>query len=256
VAETNPATKRLGFRSNANVMGSTLANSERFEEVRDAWRPIIELPVPAAGRFDQDKRDAHDLINAGQWTSGPADMLSVLGRQRDELAHSRLIGWLLVPTGRHGLGRSFLNAFLDGVWPGETLMRSGAITVETEVTGAALDEEGRVREARADIVLRGDGVTVLIENKLDAGEQPDQCERLFWAWAADPGDNRWLFLTPTGRAPVTATSAAARAAWRTMSYAQLCEVLESVLRQSSLSAGTGPATAVQYLTTLRGAVAR
>jgi hypothetical protein len=237
-------------------MGSTDANSERFDEVRDEWRAITELPVPSAGRFEQVKREADELINAGKWTSGPADMLSVLGRQRDELAHSRLIGWLLVPTGRHGLGRSFLNAFVDAVWPEETLMRSGAVTVETEVTGAALDDEGRVREARADIVLRGDGVTVLIENKLDAGEQPDQCERLFWAWAADPGDNRWLFLTLTGRAPVTATSPAARAAWRTMSYAQLRAVVEVVLGQSSSSTGTGRATAVQYLTTLIGAVAR
>ena len=38
-------------------------------------------------------------------------------------------------------------------------------------------------EARADIVVQGDGLIVVIENKLDAGEQPEQCERLYWSWA-------------------------------------------------------------------------
>ncbi len=133
-------------------------------------------------------------------------MLSVLGRQRDELIHSRLIGWLLVPTNRHGLGRRFLTAFLDHLWPDEALLRSGPVFADLEVTGSGPDETGRLREARADVVLRAETLTVVIENKLDAGEQPDQCERLYWAWASESGETRWVFLTPTGRAPVTATS--------------------------------------------------
>jgi hypothetical protein len=228
--------------------------TRRLEAVRAEWRAITELPLPSTARFDQVKREAHQLIDAGRWTSGPSDMLSVLGRQRDELAHSRLIGWLLVPTGRHGLGRAFVTDFLDALWPGQALMRSGAVIVDTEVTGAGLDQEGRLREARADIIMRGEGLTVLIENKLDAGEQPDQRERLYWAWAADPGDTRWVFLTPTGRPPVTATSDAARAAWRTLSYAQLRSVVQFALDKSASSSAKGRATAVQYLTTLSNAV--
>ncbi|MGK2849824.1 MAG: PD-(D/E)XK nuclease family protein [Candidatus Limnocylindrales bacterium] len=183
-------------------------------------------------------------------------MLSVLGRQRDELSHSRLIGWLLMPTGQHGLGRGFLRAFLDAVWPGEAFMASGAVTVEIETAASARDEDGQLRGARADIVVRGNDVTVVIENKLDAGEQPDQCERLYWSWAADPGETRWLFLTPTGRTPVTVTSTAARAAWRTLSYAQLHTVMTAVLDQSPPSAAAGRPTVLQYLATLSGAIAR
>jgi hypothetical protein len=180
-------------------------------------------------------------------------MLSVLGRQRDELAHSRLMGWLLVPTNRHGLGRRFLTGFLDHLWPGDDLLRSGPVFVETEVSASALDEAGGARAARADIVLRGDGLTVLIENKLDAGEGLDQCERLYWAWASEPGDTRWVFLTPSGRPPITAVSEAARSAWRTMSYGDLRAALASAIADGSGSEATGRSTAQQYLASLAGA---
>lgn len=222
----------------------------RLEEIRAEWLAITQLPPPDIERFSQVKREADALVDAGQWTSGPSDMLSVLRRQRDELMHSRLIGWLLIPTNRHGLGRAFLTAFLDHLWPGEALLRSGPVFVDTEERGAALDEFGRQREARADIVLRGEGLTVLIENKLDAGEQPDQCERLYWAWAANPGETRWIFLTPTGRPPVTATTEAAKAAWRAMSYEEMRGVVAQAIENAAHSSSIGRATAMQYLASL------
>jgi hypothetical protein len=133
-------------------------------------------------------------------------------------------------------------------------MQSGAVQADTEVTLSALDEGGLLREARADIVLQGDGVTIVIENKVDAGEGIDQCERLYWAWAAEPGDVRWVFLTPTGRPPVTATSEAARAAWRTLGYADVREILAAVIEGVADNRAIGRPTAVQYLATLSGAV--
>lgn len=231
-------------------------DATQFKVVRAEWLAISQPPPPDPGRFEQAQREARALVDAGLWTSGPADMLSVLGRQRDELMHSRLIGWLLVPTNRHGLGRAVLRGFLDHLWPEEALLESGWVIVETEKAGSALDEGGRLREARADIVLRGDGLTLLIENKLDAGEQPDQCERLYWAWASQPGETRWVFLTPSGRPPVTASSDEAKAAWRTMSYTDLRDVVASAVVRAGASTTTGRATARQYLDSLAGAVAR
>ena len=107
---------------------------DRFDQVRDEWLAITRLPPPDPQRFRRTKAEAEELIAAGLWASGPADMLSVLGRQRDELMHGRMISWLLVPTHRHGLGRAFLSRFLDGLWPGEILMHTGAVVAETEVT--------------------------------------------------------------------------------------------------------------------------
>jgi hypothetical protein len=222
----------------------------RYGEVRREWLAISRRPPIDDERFAAVKREADALIATGRWVSGPGDMLTVLGRQRDELLHSRLIAWLLVPTNRHGLGRAALAAFLDALWPADGLMRSGPVSADLEVPAAGVDADGRPHEARADIVLRGDGVTVVIENKVDAGEQPAQCERLYWAWAGEPGDTRWVYLTPTGRPPVTASSPAAVGAWRSMSYSQLRAILDTAIVGASGTDPIGRATAVQYLETL------
>jgi hypothetical protein len=213
-------------------------------------------PAPDLERFEIIRREASQLIDAGLWTSGPGDLLSVLGKQRDELVHSRLLAWLLVPTNRHGLGRRFLTGFLDLLWPDDSLLRTGIVTVETEVTQARLDEEGVMRAARADIVLRGEGLTVVVENKFDAGEGLDQCERLYWAWAGEAGETRWVFLSPTGRAPVTATSDIARAAWHCLSYAQVHDALSTATEEAAGDASVGRATVLQYVASLTTTVVR
>ena len=237
-------------------MSSAAPYLDRFEQVRQEWLAIGREPVVDLDRFDQVKREADVLAAAGLWDSGPADMLSVLGRQRDELVHSRLVGWLLVPTNRHGLGRAVLTGFLDALWPSEALMRTGPVIAELEVPAVGLDNAGRLREARADIVLRGDGMTVVVENKLDAGEQPEQCERLYWSFAGGPGDTRWVFLTPSGREPETATSPEASAAWRAMGYRQFGSIVAAAVEAAGASSSLGRATAVQYLETLTRSVAR
>lgn len=228
----------------------------RFEQVRQEWLEITHLSPIDALRFEEVKHEADALVVAGLWTSGPGDMLSILGRQRDELAHSRLIAWLMVPTNRHGLGRAVLTAFLDAIWPGEALMRSGPVVVDLEVPGSGIDENGRMREARADIVLRGDGVTVVIENKVDAGEQHEQCARLYWSWAGEPGEVRWVFLTPSGRAPLTTAADPVKSAWCTMSYREFHAVVAGAIAGATPNSSIGRATAIQYLETLTRSVAR
>ena len=226
----------------------------RFEQVRTEWQAATRVPTPDAERFRTMKTDAEELVAAGRWASGPSDLLSVLGRSRDELIHSRMIAWLLVPTNRHGLGRRFLTGFADRLWPDDQLLRAGPILVETEESGSAIDDVGELREARADIVIRSGGVTIVVENKVDAGEQPQQCERLYWAWASEAADARYVFLTPSGRTPTTIQSDAARSGWKAMSYANLRDVLASALDGSDASPTSGRSTARQYLDTLTLAV--
>lgn len=232
-----------------------MIDTARFDQVQREWAAIVKPRTPDGWRFAEVKAEAEALVQRGLWVSGPSDMLSVLGRSRDELMHSRLLAWLLVPTNRHGLGRGFLTAFADRLWPNDGLLRTGTVTVDTEESGSAVDEEGALREARADIVIRGEGVTIVIENKLDAGEQPAQCERLYWGWAAQAADARYVFLTPSGRAPTTAETDVARSAWQAMSYGDVRAVLTGVLEASPVSTAAGRETAGQYLHTLRLAVA-
>ena len=229
----------------------------RFAELAADWRSQTGTRASAQARFDAMKAAVLRMRATGQWVSGPGDLLSILGRDRDELFHSRMLAWLLNPVGRHGFGDRFLRAFLDAAWPGEELVDGGVVEIELERSRAGTSSvTSELLESRADLIIRFESVLIVVENKLDAGEQERQCERLYWSWAGEPTEVRWLFLTPNGRAPVTTITTQAREAWRSMSYRQVRRALRSVL-EASPSPGASPlelgrSSAFQYLGTLMG----
>ena len=60
-------------------------------------------------RAMSEMRRRHDrLVSEGLWLTGPSDFLDIIGRARDENTHSRMLEWLLNPTGRHGLGSALV----------------------------------------------------------------------------------------------------------------------------------------------------
>ena len=194
------------------------------------------------------------LRSDGRWVSGPADLLSVVRRERDELIHSRAIAWLLNPVGRHGFGDRYLRSVLRSLWPDDEFDFDSLVTLSLEEKAMGLDEaETELLEARADIVLRFAGHTIVLENKLDAGEGSRQCERLYWAFQAEPAVVRYAFITPRGVLPSTAVSPAAKAAWRALSYPQILALLDQALgeAQSVEPSHLGRASAAQYAATLR-----
>jgi hypothetical protein len=219
------------------------------------WSEWLALGPPAVSdlrQFVELEREVADLVELGQWESGPADLLSVLGRHGDELFHSSLIAWLAQPAARHGLGRQFVVRLFDRLWPGEMLAATGPVTTDTEVTNSGTGEDGHTQLAsRADVIIRADNLVVVIENKVWAGEQPDQCERLYRSWVGEAQDVRWLFLTPNGVAPTTAVSDAAKRAWCRVSYLDIRAALSDALDAAPNREGhLGRATARQYLATL------
>jgi hypothetical protein len=235
------------------MLSGNAALESRFGTLAKEWlADVVQARVPAASAFATLMEEAGAIRAAGRWVSGPADLLTVLGRHRDELFHSRLLGWLLNATAQHGLGDRFLRAFLDQLWPDEAVAAGGTVEIELERTQSGISRAtGEPVEARADLVLRNESTVIVIENKLDAGEQPWQCERLYWAWAAEPTETRWLFLTPHGRRPTSVSSAEAISAWRTASYVDVHRALTTALGPSLPRAtATGRASAIQYLATL------
>ena len=224
----------------------------RFAEVAAEWASIAGAgALVDESRFQAVRADAKEIADAGNWTSGPTDLLSILGRQRDELFHSRMLAWLMSPTGRHGLGSRFLHTFLAGVLPADT-RDLGLVVIELERTQAGINgETGERLEARADILVGTASALVVIENKLDAGEQPAQCERLYWAWANEPVETRFVFLTISGRPPGSAQSRQAREAWLAMSHRDAADALTAALAEAPTQTSTGRSTAQQYLATLR-----
>jgi len=206
--------------------------NERIENRVTTWKAAV----------DSMQLEYEELVAKGEWFRGPSDLLSIIGRPRYETYHSAMIAWLLDPLARHMLGDRFLRAFLVACntdWAfDKALLATPTITCE----------ETR-DNCRADIIFRVSGFTLVIENKVDASEGDTQCDRLFNAFNKDE-DACFLFLTPTGRRPRTATGEAAEA-FCTLSYSQLRSCLKSALDNSSnLAASVGRATAINYLTTL------
>ena len=189
-------------------------------------------------------RREHDrLVAGGLWVTGPSDFLGIVGLARDENTHSRMLAWLLKPTNRHGLGSALVRRLVEHC-TGNPMPAPAAVR---EVTFS------RWRNDReADIVVRGEDFTLVIENKVDAPEQPRQCDDLY-ANFKDETESLFIFLTPNSRKPRTATSPCARHAFKTLSWQKLRGMIETALTESQPASGSAEAGDVveNYVRTLR-----
>jgi hypothetical protein len=210
--------------------GIELSQQMVAEQVALEWRGALDSMV---GEY-------FNLIARGAWQRGPSDMFNVIGIGRNEVRHSAMIAWLLDPLARHGLGPKLLQAILSSCFADVACDASGSVTVETEVTRGS---------TRADIVVWGRDFTVIIEVKIDAGEGDQQCDRLYEHFGGEPGA-RFLFLTPTGRRPKTATGHAAEA-FRALSFSKLRDLLSELTSANGADLSEmGRSTARNYFRTL------
>ncbi len=177
------------------------------------------------------------LVSEGKWRAGPSDFLKIIGRERDENTHSRMLGWLLDPTGRHGLGSALVRRLTE-----HCADRRQGVVRKVKVSEWRNNRE-------ADLVVRGDDFTLVIENKIDATEQPGQCDDLYGNWRNENAP-LFLFLTPDGREPCTATTPNAQSAFRTLSWTQMREMIEAA-RDESRSATDAEDVVKNYLRTLK-----
>lgn len=135
------------------------------------------------------------LIVEGFWRSGPKSLLGVTGQRHLETVHSSVLAWLLDPNGWHGLGGRLLERFLIrcALSPEladphvQVVTEEGCIHPETERVGST------------DIVVHGRSWTLVIENKLWAGQSGDQLDLYYDAYAATR--TQFVYLTPDGVLP-------------------------------------------------------
>jgi hypothetical protein len=125
-----------------------------------------------------------------------ANLLSITGRDHDELAHSAVLAWLLTPGGNHGLGDAMLRHLLARSAAGAKLGLQDAPLIAHVTTELALDAR------RADIVGILQGTVFFIEVKVDAFEHDDQT-RYYRECLEDPARRR-AALTRFGRAATLA----------------------------------------------------
>ena len=202
---------------------------ERMQEMAAAWSVLspVDVAPPSdewAPQLARVRADYLRLVEEGRWTSGPRDLMSVLGATDDELSHSRVLAWLLQPTGRHGLGSSVLDRLLRAGWPDLPVPDLGLAVVRREVP-----REDAISGTRADVVVNVDATVLIIENKVWAPESEAQCEAQYRHWHEEADDVRFLLVSRDGHLPLSAISAEAQAAWRAMSYRQLAGLLDELL---------------------------
>ncbi len=154
----------------------------------------------------------HDrLISDGLWLTGPSDFLDIVGLARHENTHSRMLKWLLTPTARHGLGSGFVERLVEHC-------TGQSVSAPLAVRKVAFSEWRNDREA--DLVVWGGNFTLVIENKVDASEQRGQCDDLYENFKNENAP-LFLFLTPDGRNPHTATTRRSRRDFKTLSWPEV-----------------------------------
>lgn len=204
----------------------TPRRSEVGAELVAQWRPRLEAM----------REEAAALRTSGRWVRGPDDLLSAVGRQRDELTHSAALAWLLDPIGGHGLGSAMLERLLQHL--------DVSRVDSTDLAFATVRREVVHPEGRADIVVDMPGLRVVIENKIDAMEQPNQCWRMIQAFDTDVCE--FIFLTLRGGTPGSAGPSVDR--WHELTYRQIAAWLLELLGELD---ATQHLSARSYLTTLQ-----
>lgn len=152
------------------------------------------------------------------------NVFRILGIASDEMRHSRILAWLLEAESEHGQSSEFLKAFaaLCGI-----ALNSHDLLDYTVVTELA------VLESIIDIAVYKPGsFLIYIENKVFAVEGNQQLLREFsdlrrlGAAMRVPETRQYaIFLTPTGREPVSAGPSQ----WISISYGQISAVFRSVV---------------------------
>src|ERR1700742_3638770 len=187
---------------------AVLASSTGGQAVLANWEQSI----------DSMRREAASLRDQGRWRGGRRTLMHALGIQHSEVYLTAGLAWLLDPDGWHGLGSKVLSGLLV------QLGLPSAIDYPVRVA---------VEETRADLVVRMPGVTLLIEAKVYADEQPGQCDRLADAWATE--EPALVFLTLEGRSPRTAITSAAL--WHQLAWPQVAAIIADAARASDCAPG-------------------
>jgi hypothetical protein len=203
----------------------------RLARMSEEWNAVLantadDQAVPAGWEqsIDSMRREVAFLRDRGRWRGGYRTLIHALGIQHREVYLTAGLAWLLDPDGWHGLGNKVLSGLLIDL--GLSPEIDHPVMVTTEETRSA-------GETRADLVVRMPGLTLLVEAKVYADEQPCQCDRLADAWA--PEKPSLVFLTTDGRQPRTAIRSAAL--WQRLTWTQVAAIIANAVATPDCAPG-------------------
>ena len=128
------------------------------------------------------------------------NVISALNMCSDEVRlHSRLLATLLNPKANHGLENEFLKSFLTALGLPEDYITHCKEQIVERLIGEVTETNG----GRIDIILEDRGHAVIIENKIYAGDQPNQLLRYHNYGVKTFGENNFklVYLTLYGSDP-------------------------------------------------------
>lgn len=210
----------------------------QLRKMKDDWETLLTQEIERwESSINEMRIEYEELVTCGLWTYGPADTLSIISRTRHETYHSAMIAWLCDPRRPHGLGAKFYRQLFS------TELHVGFQGLEHAQFLSATCEQHNI-DTRADIVLEFNCCRIVIENKIDAGEQKDQCDRLIERFKPD----YFIFLTPERTRPKTLSI---KSCCVLLSYRDIIRVLDLITRNSYNTPTTGQRTTLNYLSLLR-----
>lgn len=151
------------------------------------------------------------------------NIFSILKAETDEVkTHSAFLAELLNPNGTHGQGDLFLKNFLKIIAPNEDLITENA-EADIEYSIGSISEDYK-SGGRLDIFIRfpKSNYLILIENKIDAGDQPYQLLRYNKYAKETKCKYKLLYLTKDGHNPSETSTGKIEDEpfWKCISYSQ------------------------------------
>jgi hypothetical protein len=194
-----------------------------IEELRNLERKLNRW----SERRKEELRQKLDKLPPDHPIKCPISLLEVKGYGRTEVAHTRILAWLLDPNAEHGFRDALLNALLRYLHRSRAPMR---VHVESAVPEWYYKNFDKEEAGRTDIRIEGSledrPWLLVIEAKIDSSEGDHQLERY------DREIKKWqnnrkgvvveierVFLTPDRRPPNSGGKT-----WTALSFADLARV--------------------------------
>ena len=136
---------------------------------------------------DISKKNA-EILDA---TGGRFNMFRVCGVNHYENKHSAIIAEFLNPKGSHGLKSELLKCFIETL--GDTFTIKNFDCKNAWVTTEYSTDEGRI-----DLFIKNQDKAIIIESKINAGDEPEQLKRYDKYAKASKNDYQILYLTLDG----------------------------------------------------------
>ena len=182
----------------------------QFSETKDLLEKVEPI-IKKARKAQDEKEKSGECFNT----------FKILGVQKNEVRlHSAFLSEILDPEAVHGLGDYFLKPFVTNVAKIETELDTKNAEVSVEESIGVISEDGKTG-GRFDIAIKfhNPDYLILIENKIDAGDQISQLQRYNNYAKKNYKDNyKILYLTVDGHIPSRLSLGNANIPYQCISY--------------------------------------